>query len=42
MIVMTTGLSALMALMRCEARPIQPPQRLDNDRPNARPARPRP
>ena len=42
MIVMTTGLSALMALMRCEARPVEPPRRLDTDRPNARPARPRP
>ncbi len=42
MIVMTTGLSALMALMRCEARPIQSPQRLDTDRADPRPARPRP
>ncbi len=41
MIVMTTGLSALMALMRCEARPVEPPRKLDSDRTNPRPARPR-
>ncbi|MBB5771185.1 hypothetical protein HNP47_001154 [Brevundimonas vesicularis] len=42
MIVMTTGLSALMALMQCETRPVEPPQRLDTDRADPRPGRPRP
>jgi len=42
MIVMTTGLSALMALMRCEARPVEPPRRLDTGRANPRPPRTRP
>ncbi|WP_276202871.1 hypothetical protein [Brevundimonas nasdae] len=42
MIVMMTGLSALMALMRCEARPVEPPRRLDSDCTNPRPARSRP
>ncbi|MEA3472901.1 MAG: hypothetical protein U9R70_05700 [Pseudomonadota bacterium] len=41
MIVMTTGLSALMALMRCETRPVEPP-RLDAGRANQRQARPKP
>ncbi|MEW6537717.1 MAG: hypothetical protein AB1448_03890 [Pseudomonadota bacterium] len=42
MIVMTTGLSALMALMRCEARPAEPSLRLDAGRANQRQARPKP
>ncbi|WP_295187023.1 hypothetical protein [uncultured Brevundimonas sp.] len=42
MIVMTTGLSALMALMRCETRLIQPPPRRDADRADPRPASRRP
>lgn len=42
MIVMTIGLSALMALMRCEARQTEPPPRLEPDRANPRPARPKP
>jgi hypothetical protein len=42
MIVMTTGLSVLMALMRCETRQTEPPPRLEPDRANPRPPRPRP
>jgi len=42
MIVMTTGLSALMALMRCEVRQTEPPRRRENDRANPRPPQSRP